>query len=112
MRNPGSWLRHIVLFAFKEEVGQEAIEQLHTSFVELAALIPAVQHVEWGLNDSPENFHQGFTHCYLLTFASEEDRDKSYSPHPLHQAFVRNLQPLVEKVLVVDYWSNASPHSE
>ncbi|MEL6593896.1 MAG: Dabb family protein, partial [Bacteroidota bacterium] len=47
-----------------------------------------------------------FTHCYLLTFASEEDRDSVYTPHPQHQAFVQSLQPHLEKVFVVDYWTN------
>ena len=53
-----------------------------------------------------ENFHQDFTHCYLLTFDSEESRDSIYTPHPQHRAFVASLQPHVEKVFVVDYWTN------
>jgi hypothetical protein len=44
----------------------------------------------------------------LLTFDSEEDRDSIYTPHPQHQAFVASLQPHVEKVFVVDYWTNPS----
>ena len=58
-----------------------------------------------GLNDSPEDLHQGFTHCYMLTFKSEEDRDSIYTPHPKHQAFVASLQPHLDKVFVVDYWT-------
>ena len=68
--------------------------------------IPVIKDFEWGINDSPEDFHQGFTHCYLLTFASEEDRDSIYAPHPQHQAFVKSLEPHLEKVFVVDYWTN------
>ena len=50
-----------------------------------------------GLNDSPEDFHQGFTHCYMLTFHSEKDRDSIYTPHAKHQEFVASLQPFVRK---------------
>ncbi|MCA9181727.1 MAG: Dabb family protein, partial [Planctomycetales bacterium] len=46
----------------------------------------------------------GFTHCFLLTFKSEADRD-SYLPHPAHRAFGAALKPHLEKVLVVDYWA-------
>ena len=99
-------LRHVVLFKFKDEASEEAVNQLNEAFNALPKVIPVVKDFEWGINDSPENFHQDFTHCYLLTFASEEDRDSIYTPHPAHQAFVASLQPHVEKVFVVDYWTN------
>ena len=99
-------LRHVVLFKFKDDASEEAVNQLNEAFNALPKVIPVVKDFEWGINDSPENFHQDFTHCYLLTFASEEDRDSIYTPHPAHQAFVASLQPHVEKVFVVDYWTN------
>jgi len=99
-------LRHIVIFKFKEESSEEDINKLNEEFNALAKSIPVVQDFEWGLNNSPEDFHQGFTHCYLITFNSEKDRDEVYAPHPEHQAFVKNLQPHLEKVFVVDYWTN------
>lgn len=46
------------------------------------------------------------THCYMLTFNSEMDTDSIHTPHPDHQAFVASLQPHLEKVFVVDYWTN------
>ncbi len=99
-------LRHVVIFKFNDDAREEDVERLNQSFNALADAIPVVQDFEWGINDSPENFHQDFTHCYLLTFASEEDRDSVYTPHPEHQAFVQSLQPHLEKVFVVDYWTN------
>ena len=99
-------LRHVVIFKFKEETSVEQVQKLNTAFAELPKHISVIQDFEWGLNDSPENFHQGFTHCYLLTFKSKEDRDSIYTPHPKHQAFVASLQPHLEKVFVVDYWTN------
>jgi len=99
-------LRHVVIFKFKDESSAEDVNRLNEAFNALADSIPVIKDFEWGINDSPENFHQDFTHCYLLTFASEEDRDSVYTPHPQHQAFVQSLQPHLEKVFVVDYWTN------
>lgn len=99
-------LRHVVLFKFKKESKEEDINQINEAFNALPAAIPEIKDFEWGLNHSPENFHQDFTHCYLLTFESEADRDSIYAPHPAHQAFVESLGPHVEGVFVVDYWTN------
>lgn len=99
-------LRHVVIFKFNDESSEEDVERLNQAFNALANAIPVVKGFEWGINDSPENLHQDFTHCYLLTFASEKDRDSVYTPHPQHQAFVQSLQPHLEKVFVVDYWTN------
>ena len=35
---------------------------------------------------------------------TEEDRDKGYLPHPIHQEFVNFFVPLTNSVLVFDYW--------
>jgi hypothetical protein len=99
-------LRHVVLFKFNDDAPVEEVEKINQSFNALSESIPEIQDFEWGLNDSPENFHQDFTHCYMVTFESESDRDSIYTPHPNHQAFVASLQPYLEKVFVVDYWTN------
>ena len=99
-------LRHVVIFKFNDASTDEDVNRLNEAFNALPEAIPVIKDFEWGLNDSPEDFHQGFTHCYLLTFDSEEDRDSVYTPHPQHQAFVKSLQPHLEKVFVVDYWTN------
>ncbi|MDT0606497.1 Dabb family protein [Croceitalea rosinachiae] len=99
-------LRHVVIFKFNDSTSTEQVEKLNKSFADLTNHIDIIQDFEWGLNDSPEDFHQGFTHCYLLTFKSEEDRDSIYTPHPKHQEFVASLGPHIEKVFVVDYWAN------
>ncbi|NER16125.1 Dabb family protein [Spongiivirga citrea] len=103
---PEKLLRHVVLFKFKDEAPEAAVNNLNDMFNALPAAIPEIKDFEWGINDSPENFHQDFTHCYLVTFGSEQDRDSVYSPHPKHQEFVAALQPHLEKVFVVDYWAN------
>jgi hypothetical protein len=108
MKKSEKVLRHLVIFKFNEESSEADVKRLNEAFNALPEAISVIKDFEWGLNDSPENFHQDFTHCYLLTFDSEEDRDSIYTPHPQHQAFVASLQPHVEKVFVVDYWTNPS----
>jgi len=98
-------LRHMVIFKFNDDAPAEEVEAINASFNDLKNHIPVIKDFEWGLNDSPENFHQDFTHCYMLTFHSEKDRDSIYTPHPKHQEFVASLQPHLEKVFVVDYWA-------
>ncbi|MFB9885689.1 Dabb family protein [Balneatrix alpica] len=97
-------LRHWVLFRFKADVSAEAIHAQEQAFIQLAQELHQVQAMEWGLNTSPEGLDQGFTHAYCLSFSSEAGRD-GYLHHPQHQAFVAALKPLLDGVLVVDYWS-------
>ncbi|MFN5056211.1 MAG: Dabb family protein [Bacteroidota bacterium] len=96
-------LRHVVIFKFKESSSKESVDSVVNSFMGLAKKIPVIKSMEWGLNDSPENFHQGFTHCFVLTFSSKKDRDEVYQKHPAHMEFQKVLGPHMEKVFVVDY---------
>lgn len=97
-------LRHVVLFKFKEGADQAAIEKAEKAFADLKNKIPEIQDFEWGMNNSPEGLDKGFTHCYFLTFNSEEDR-AIYLPHPDHKAFGGLLTDILDDVLVVDYWA-------
>jgi hypothetical protein len=97
-------LRHIVLFKFKESATLEEIAIVVKAFKDLPLKIETIRGFEWGLNNSPENINKGFTHCFLLTFHSEADR-ATYLPHPDHKAFGGILGPILEDVLVVDYWA-------
>ncbi|HMB64429.1 MAG TPA: Dabb family protein [Eudoraea sp.] len=101
---PDSVLRHVVLFKFKDGTPVEKINEVEEAFSALPSKIPQIQAYEWGLNNSPEGLEKGFTHCFFVTFASEEDR-AIYLPHADHQAFVAILGPYLEDVLVVDYWT-------
>lgn len=98
-------LRHVVLFQFKEGTAEADIQKVEAAFSALPAKIPQIQDYEWGTNNSPEGLDKGFTHCFFLTFASEEDR-AIYLPHPDHKAFGEVLKPHLADVLVLDYWVN------
>ncbi len=97
-------LRHVVCFKFKDSASQEDIDKVVEEFVALEEKIPFIVDFEWGTNVSPENLNKGFTHCFVGTFKTAEDRDK-YLPHPAHKAFVEVLKPHLDDVFVVDYWT-------
>lgn len=99
-------LRHVVLFKFRDGTPEEKIGEIEAAFSQLPEKIALIRSFEWGLNNSPEGLNKGFTHCFFLTFASEDDRD-AYLPHPDHKAFGALLGPWLEDVLVVDYWTHA-----
>ena len=99
-------LRHVVLFKFKETATAEQIAEVERAFAGLKSEIDTIQDFEWGTDNSPEGLAQGFTHCFLVTFKSEADRD-AYLPHAAHQAFVAKIKPVLEKALVVDYWAKS-----
>lgn len=97
-------LRHVVLIKFKKGTSDKDITKVERAFAKLPDKIPQIESYEWGLNNSPEGLDKGFTHCFLVTFKTEEDR-ATYLPHPDHTAFVKVLEPHLADVLVVDYWA-------
>ena len=54
--------------------------------------------------NSKEKHDKGFTHCFIVTFKSENDRD-TYIAHPDHKAFAKTLGPVLEDVFVIDFWA-------
>lgn len=98
-------LKHVVLFKFKDDAAADQIKKVENAFRALPSQIKVIKGFEWGTNNSPENLNQGFTHCFLVSFSSEKDREV-YLPHPKHKEFVAILSPILDKVLVIDYWAD------
>lgn len=102
---PTKMLRHLVMFKFKETSSKEEVQKVVDAFRSLKVSIPQVASFEYGTNNSPEGLDNGFTHCFLVTFKSDADREV-YLPHPKHKEFVEVLKPHLEKVQVLDYWAS------
>jgi len=94
-------LRHVVLFKFKDDATPDQVKMVENAFRKLPSEIKEIKNFEWGTNNSPENLNQGLTHCFFLSFRSEEDRN-AYLPHPAHKAFGAILTPYLDKVVGVD----------
>lgn len=99
IKNP---LQHAVFFKFKDDADPAAVESVEKAFAALPSKIDAIKAFEWGINNSPEKHDDEFTHCFLVTFDSEEGR-KAYLPHPDHKKFVEVLLPVLDKVRVLDF---------
>lgn len=100
----GGLLRHVVMFGFKDSSSDAEIQKVVDAFAALPQKIPQIADFEYGTNNSPEGLNDGLTHCFLVSFESEEDR-AIYLPHPAHKEFVEILKPHLEKVVVIDYWA-------
>ncbi len=97
-------LHHFVALKFKESATKEQITQVEQAFRALKKKIPQVSAFKWGTNISPEKLDKGFTHGFILTFKSEQDRD-DYLVHPDHKAFGTLLSPVLADVFVIDFWN-------
>ncbi len=96
-------LRHVVIFKFNDSSSPEDVQHVADTFYALKKSVPQIKDMEWGINNSPEQFNQGFTHCFIISFKSEKDL-ADYQNDPNHKAFQEVLKPHMEKVFVVDYW--------
>ena len=96
-------LNHVVAFKFKDSATKEQIKEVEDAFRALKTKVPQIQKLQWGLNNSPEGLNKGFTHCWIVTFESETDRD-AYLVHPDHKEFGKLLKPILGDVFVFDFW--------
>src|SRR6267142_1842082 len=97
-------LQHVVSFKFKSDSAPEQIKKVEDAFRSLKSKIPEMVSLEWGTNVSKEKHDKGFTHCFIVSFKSEADRD-TYISHPDHKAFGKALGPVLEDVFVIDFWA-------
>jgi lysophospholipase L1-like esterase len=102
--SPPRFLRHVVLFKFKDSVSPAEVREVVDAFSALPGRISEIEAFETGTDVSVENRADGFTHAFVVTFRDEKGR-AAYLPHPAHQEFVKLAGPRIDKVLVVDYWT-------
>lgn len=100
----GRKLQHVVAFKFKDGTTPEQIAKVEVAFKELTKKVPGITGFEYGVNNSPEGKNKGCTHCFILSFKSEKDRD-GYLPHPAHKEFGKLVGPLLADVFVLDFWA-------
>ena len=103
----GKALYHVVSFKFKETATKAQIKEVEDAFAALPSKIPTIRSFAGGIDVSPEKKSKGFTHCWVLTFASEKDRD-GYIADPAHKDFGKLVGPVVADVFVIDFWSTPS----
>ena len=103
----GRVLRHVILFEFKETATKEQIEETERLFSEMARGVKEIKDFEWGTDVNDGRRAQGFTHCFVLTFANEAGRDR-YQTAPAHSKLRDATRPYIKKMLVLDYWKRGN----
>ncbi|MBD2870573.1 Dabb family protein [Paenibacillus arenilitoris] len=98
-----SMYEHLVAFKFNDGITPAKRQELLDQLLAFRGRIPGIVDLSAGINvtEEAENVH-GFTLGLRVTF---EDRAslQAYGPHPVHQAFVKSLDGLLDNVIVVDY---------
>lgn len=94
---------HLVSFRFNSPLPSEKERELLAALHAFKGQIPGVVELTAGMNMTEEtgNIH-GYTLGLRVTF---EDREalRQYGPHPVHQQFVKMLDGILDKVVVLDY---------
>ena len=72
-------VRHIVLFRYRDDVNAKDLEKIEQEFHELQTSKrdgrPYILSIESGPQNSPEGLGQGFHQAYIVSFASQGDRN-------------------------------------
>jgi hypothetical protein len=97
-------LQHVVSFKFKTTATPQDLQKVEAAFQASKGKIPQIVTLEWGTNVSKEKKDKGFTHCFILSFKSEEDL-ATYIGHPEHKAFGKIVGPVLDDVFVIDFWA-------
>ena len=74
-------INHVVLLRVRRDVDAAP---LLSALAELRDEIPGLLSFTGGPYASPEGLHRGYTHAFVMVFASAEARD-AYLPHPAHE---------------------------
>jgi hypothetical protein len=102
--NAADKLQHVVSLKFKTIASPQDITKVEETLRGLKQKISQIVSLEWGTNISKKNHDKGFSHCFILAFKTEQDRD-IYIEHPAHKAFGQLLAPVLEDVFVIDFWN-------
>jgi hypothetical protein len=116
---PGT-IRHVVLFRYLEDVNAKDLQAVEQKFHELQTSKrdgrPYILSIESGAQNSPEGLGQGFHQAYIVSFASQGDRNYYFGEplitnpalyNPMHHAFKSFITNYISdqesSVLVFDF---------
>jgi hypothetical protein len=95
-------VKHYGCFQFKAHITPEQIGECFASMSGMVGRIPGLLDFNHGPYDSGEGLNDGFTHGFIMTFASPQARDE-YLPHPIHEEVKAIVVPCLERVVVFDF---------
>ncbi len=95
-------IQHMVLLKFKPEITGAQVDALMATVRRLGELVPGIEYLAGGPYSSPEGFHQGFTHGFLVTFRDSAARN-GYLDHPEHVKVRDALLAAIENGIAFDF---------
>ena len=95
-------VHHLVLLKFRPGTPERTVAELFRALADLRQSIPGIERFGGGPYSSPEGLNQGFTHGFVMTFASPAARD-GYLTHPDHEQVKLRFLPAVENVIAFDF---------
>jgi hypothetical protein len=110
---PTALVRHVVAFRFAANVTAEQKQEVVDEFQAMKGQISSIVSLESGLNNSPEGLDKGFTHVFIVTFRTNEERDDYVYKDPVHEKFKALVGPLLDGgangVIVLDFEASTRP---
>jgi hypothetical protein len=95
-------VRHFGMFQFHPEVTPAQIDECFAALKGMVGKIPGLLDLEHGPYQSDEGLNDGFTHGFIMTFASLKHRD-DYLPHPEHERVKTIVVPRLARLAVFDF---------
>jgi hypothetical protein len=95
-------VKHYGCFQFKAHITESQIEECFHAMAGMVGRIPGLLDFHYGSYDSAEGLNDGYTHGFIMTFASPQARDE-YLPHPVHEEVKAVVVPCLERVVVFDF---------
>ena len=94
-------IHHIVLLKFAANK-EHRMTDLTAALENLRKLVTGFLYLSGGPYSSPEGLNQGYTHGFLMTFASATARD-AYLFHPDHEKVKQTFLPDLAGVVAFDF---------
>ena len=97
-------LKHALFLKFKKSTTEEQVKNVEETIAKLPAQSETVRAFEWGRNNSPEKYSDGFTHCFMFTF-DDPAGVKADAETAAHKAALEKIMAVAEKGRVFDFWT-------
>lgn len=95
-------IRHLMLVETKQSATVIERDAAKAAFLSISDKVDGIESVEWGENNSPEGKNKSYDLAIVMTFCSEEARDR-YLTHPEHDALKVHFRKIIQDIVVVDY---------
>jgi len=95
-------VKHFGVFEFLPEITSAQIDECFSEMNGMVGKIPGLLDFKYGPYQSDEGLNDGYTHGFIMTFASASARD-AYLPHPEHERVRQIVAPRLQRLVVFDF---------